>query len=115
MSPCGRTDEQTNKQTSENRATQSLDSVRLSFAINEDNFQLPWQLYTYPWSKVSHCHFRISDNCNSRHFQPRGWPANQNCDVKQFHILAMFYEYGDLCGFHGTESICQQTWGNLDV
>ena len=33
MLPCGRTDEQTNKQTSENRATQSLDSVRLSFAI----------------------------------------------------------------------------------
>ena len=33
MSPCGRTDGQTNKQTSENRATQSLDSVRLSFAI----------------------------------------------------------------------------------
>ena len=32
MLPCGRTDEQTNKQTSENRATQSLDSVRLSFA-----------------------------------------------------------------------------------
>ena len=28
-----RTDGQTNKQTSENRATQSLDSVRLSFAI----------------------------------------------------------------------------------
>ena len=33
MLPCGRTDGRTNKQTSENRATQSLDSVRLSFAI----------------------------------------------------------------------------------
>ena len=33
MSPCGRTDERTNERTSENRATQSLDSVRLSFAI----------------------------------------------------------------------------------
>ena len=32
MLPCGRTDGRTNKQTSENRATQSLDSVRLSFA-----------------------------------------------------------------------------------
>ena len=29
-----RTDDQTNKQTSENRATQSMDSVRLSFAKN---------------------------------------------------------------------------------
>ena len=28
-----RTDDQTNKQTSENRATQSMDSVRLSFAM----------------------------------------------------------------------------------
>ena len=33
MLPCGRTDGRTNKQTSENRATQSLDSVRLSFAM----------------------------------------------------------------------------------
>ena len=33
MSPCGRTDGRTNKQTSENRATQSMDCVRLSFAI----------------------------------------------------------------------------------
>ena len=32
MLPCGRTDGRTNKQTSENRATQSMDSVRLSFA-----------------------------------------------------------------------------------
>ena len=35
MSPCGRTDGRTDEQTSENRATQSLDSVRLSFAIIE--------------------------------------------------------------------------------
>ena len=33
MSPCGRTDGQTNKQTSEYSATQSMDNVRLSFAI----------------------------------------------------------------------------------
>ena len=32
MLPCGRTDGRTNKQTSENRATQSMDNVRLSFA-----------------------------------------------------------------------------------
>ena len=35
MLPCGRTDGRTNKQTSENRATQSMDSVRLSFAMIE--------------------------------------------------------------------------------
>ena len=34
-----RTDGRTNKQTSENRATQSLDSVRLSFAIIFETFE----------------------------------------------------------------------------
>ena len=35
-----RTDGRTNKQTSENRATQSLDSVRLSFAMTMKNIKL---------------------------------------------------------------------------
>ena len=35
MSPWRRKDGQTNKQTSEDRATQSVDTVRLSFAIPE--------------------------------------------------------------------------------
>ena len=39
MLPCGRTDGRTNKQTSENRATQSMDSVRLSFAMTIKIFQ----------------------------------------------------------------------------
>ena len=40
MLPCGRTDGRTNKQTSENRATQSLDSVRLSFAMWIVSFEI---------------------------------------------------------------------------
>ena len=49
MSPCGRTDGQTNKQTSEYSATQSMDNVRLSFAI-EVVFQEVCTWSQLPWA-----------------------------------------------------------------
>ena len=73
-------------------------------------FQLPWKLYTYPWSSLSHCHFRIwTQRVTLETWEPSGKKTKRQKDKKkkivkdkdkykvfnhvmsgQFHSLAMF-------------------------